>query len=1097
MAKLYALLVGINEYHPQSEVSNLDGCVNDMLAMKAFIERNYADLSPDIVTLKNSQATTTNIIRTFREQLVQKARTEDIALLYYAGHGSFAPTAPEFEQFDGQRQDESLVCYDSRLPDHHDLTDKEIAVLLSEISSEAHTVLIVDACHSASISRKIGFSRNPMEDIAAEVNLGKRRFTPGKRGTRNLSSYLQDTNNFYTKLGDNLHIPRSKHLLLSACDRNEEAWETDDRRGLFTTTLLSVLEEDAAISYRDLFARVRRIVFDTARNQQPTLYPYEGFNPNTVFLRPTVLPNTKRHQIKYDIFEKAWRLELGAIHGLPASPDAMESILVGVYQGMGETATFVKNSQLSQIHIDESTLADVADLDKNQTYWGEMLTVPTQLLVNLEGHPSTVRWFLKKYNQDASPFINFAKKFRKAEYTLRVTRKKWTISLTATKKVITEIETDDQALSLVKKKLVHIADWENVANLTNPTSTINNSLEVEFLEETAPRTFETHTERDIVLDYPKVRAGEPTPTPIWYQIRVRNVSDRDLYVSLFNLNAEFGVNVHFPNNVIPAQSDWVTLDNEHGLIIEDENARQVTDAFKIIASTTAFDDYKYLMKELNSSSRKAVKRRDFDQKIDDWYTETLTVNTVRGWGQVGVRPQKMGDITFEAHSTLTANLSVIAPSKGSRSVADPRNLNRIFGQSELVEVLSTESKRSRNVANPATIFELSDISGASQLADNPLKINIQTRNKSADTVLPVTLQNGFIVPIGTSLVRDDGTTEVSITKIPQEIDGLTKGPQKRSLGRALWFSLLKLTGVQSDVFKLRKLVFKNQIPERIKLHQPSVNSAKKILLVIHGIIGDTKTIVPNLAFLQEKGHYDLILTFDYENLNTKIEDIAKKLNKKLEKYGLGANDGKRFDILAHSMGGLVSRYLIEHVRKGDDLVDNLYMFGTPNGGSVFGEIPAYRDKLVKLLTIGLNFGKAWLGWVGTALSAVNKMLIGSAMVTKTLAQMSSESELIDKLNNSEPVSTKYTVVAGDISNYENIKEVRLARLVEQVLLKIGEAAHTKAPNDIAVLVEDIRKIPAEMNALKYDVCCHHLNYFESEEGLRMVSAVLIGLDDER
>ena len=101
-----------------------------------------------------------------------------------------------------------------------------------------------------------------------------------------------------------------------------------------------------------------------------------------------------------------------------------------------------------------------------------------------------------------------------------------------------------------------------------------------------------------------------------------------------------------------------------------------------------------------------------------------------------------------------------------------------------------------------------------------------------------------------------------------------------------------------------------------------------------------------------------------------------ELNKQLKAVGLGENDGKRLDILAHSMGGLVSRYLIEFIRK-DNLIDNLFMFGTPNGGSIFGEIPVFRDKLVQILTVGLNFGKAWLGWIGTALDFTNKILIGS------------------------------------------------------------------------------------------------------------------------
>ena len=418
----------------------------------------------------------------------------------------------------------------------------------------------------------------------------------------------------------------------------------------------------------------------------------------------------------------------------------------------------------------------------------------------------------------------------------------------------------------------------------------------------------------------------------------------------------------------------------------------------------------------------------------------------------------------------------------SRSIHPANQLSRLF-QETGAEILDFSEKGTRSVNNQS-IFELTNIKNPTALAEQPLLINLEKEVEENGTVIPVTMKDGFIIPIGTSEVLSNGKTQVKINEIPENIDALPSTQLKRGLDRALWFSLLKLVGLKEEVFKLRKVKYGNDgIAKRVTLHKTTVKRAKKVLLVIHGIIGDTKTIIPNLEFLQTKHNYDLIISFDYENLNTKIEDIAAKLNERLLEKGFSPKDKKQLDILAHSMGGLVSRYLIEFIRKGDTLVDNLYMFGTPNGGSIFGEIPVYRDKLVKLLTVGLNFGKHWLGWVGTALSAVNKVLIGSKTITITLAQMSTDSAFIDKLKDGKKGHTKYTIFAGDITEYDNIKEARLARFIEAVLLKIGNTANSSQPNDIAVLVDDIRAVPNHIQALKYDVCCHHLNYFESEEGL--------------
>jgi Caspase domain len=249
MSKLHALLIAINEYHPASKVSNLDGCINDLNAMKAFVKTNYEKLSPNIKTLTNAQATREGIIKAFDSHLIKKAQPGDTVLLFYAGHGSFAKTAEAFVPFDPKAQDETMVCYDSRLPGKHDLADKELAVLLSRIAAGVHVVVVVDACHSASITRS----------AVEEQQVGKTRFTPGRanEASRDLQTYLLEGDNYYAamwKAKKEVSIPRSKHLLLSACDRDQLASETADRRGLFTTTLLSVLADNKDISYSDLFA---------------------------------------------------------------------------------------------------------------------------------------------------------------------------------------------------------------------------------------------------------------------------------------------------------------------------------------------------------------------------------------------------------------------------------------------------------------------------------------------------------------------------------------------------------------------------------------------------------------------------------------------------------------------------------------------------------------------------------------------------------------------------------------------------------------------------------------------------------------------------
>ena len=104
----------------------------------------------------------------------------------------------------------------------------------------------------------------------------------------------------------------------------------------------------------------------------------------------------------------------------------------------------------------------------------------------------------------------------------------------------------------------------------------------------------------------------------------------------------------------------------------------------------------------------------------------------------------------------------------------------------------------------------------------------------------------------------------------------------------------------------------------------AVAGASRILMYIHGIIGDTRGMVSSArpghlalgAFVEPVGdRYQLLLAFDYENINTPIDETARDLKGRLAAVGLGERHGKALDVVAHSMGGLVARWMIERGRR--------------------------------------------------------------------------------------------------------------------------------------------------------------------------------------
>jgi pimeloyl-ACP methyl ester carboxylesterase len=279
-----------------------------------------------------------------------------------------------------------------------------------------------------------------------------------------------------------------------------------------------------------------------------------------------------------------------------------------------------------------------------------------------------------------------------------------------------------------------------------------------------------------------------------------------------------------------------------------------------------------------------------------------------------------------------------------------------------------------------------------------------------------------------------------------------------------------------------------------------VAEAQTIVLFLHGIIGDTRGMVrsaycsePRLADL-----YDLVLAFDYENLNTSIEQTALDLQGRLKAVGLGPGHGKRLHILAHSLGGLIARWFIEHL-DGKAVVEHLVMLGTPNAGSPWPRVQA-------LATAAIGLALNALTAVSWPLSLLGGLVNGIEAIDVTLDQMEPGTQILDSLWHSADPHVHYTVIAGNTSVREEAlrsesqpeQPRRIERLLEHlslqyVLRKTTALAFFGQPNDIAVSVASITHVPLEREprpAIK-EIACDHMTYFQTDASLRMLTDLVI------
>lgn len=304
LKQCYALLIGINQYE-HSSVPDLDGCLQDAERFRTYLEAEVDTKAYELhlKTLYSDQApypTRANIIEQIQQHLGQ-AKEGDLALLFYAGHGSRERVPVHFYEADGNFQ--TLVPQDARQEDStgqpiRNILDKELRLLFHKIhqATAPQIIFIQDSCHATGSTRQHEQQKvvnQALEEVQQQMNqeFGVTRSAPPIPVPRftHPTDYEASTNiwtdldaatlaQYYTAFANDIdlletiltnsnerqqspfeqHIPAAPHLHLAACAKNEYAYELKGKGGIFTANLLEILSQtNNNISYQDVFNRIR------------------------------------------------------------------------------------------------------------------------------------------------------------------------------------------------------------------------------------------------------------------------------------------------------------------------------------------------------------------------------------------------------------------------------------------------------------------------------------------------------------------------------------------------------------------------------------------------------------------------------------------------------------------------------------------------------------------------------------------------------------------------------------------------------------------------------------------------------------------------
>ncbi len=275
-----ALLIGINRYKIPG--ADLRGCVNDVKNMKGVLTQMYGFASKD-VSVMTDFAATTKAMKAAISKLVRDARSGDVVLLHYSGHGA---NVIDVNGDEPDRRDEILCPTD--LDWHKPLLDDWLRTTFNRLRAGVSLTVIMDCCHSGSNTRVLlppdapsipRFLPNPLDIMEAES---------GRKLRGKVKGSLRASATAKRKKSDivDANIPE---LLVTGCrdtQTSADAYIGGSYNGALTYCVVETLKAaGGTISYRQMHQGTIKRLKEEGYNQVPQL---EG--RSVKFDRPFLAP---------------------------------------------------------------------------------------------------------------------------------------------------------------------------------------------------------------------------------------------------------------------------------------------------------------------------------------------------------------------------------------------------------------------------------------------------------------------------------------------------------------------------------------------------------------------------------------------------------------------------------------------------------------------------------------------------------------------------------------------------------------------------------------------------------------------------------------
>ena len=349
-----ALIVAVSKYPANSGWGELSSQNDVKLIKEALLRQGFKE--QNIAVVSDKQATLEGISKAMDQYLIQKAQPGDIAVFHFSGHGQ---QIEDDNGDEGDALDESIIPYDAPAeyrpgPDKHfrdDLMSQKLSQLRSKLGEKGSLLVLIDACHSGTMTRGGGRTRGTSQIYASPT------FKTKQGKVRTL------TDNAYNIINE------GKGMAIMACyfasspqEQNQEAVLPD---GTGTGSLSLAFSRALAKSgknttYRGLFDNIKVEMSSLVSQQTPLA---EGDLDYAIF-GGTGVDKPSYYIIQKDAKTNVLTIPVGKIFGIfenttlklyktdTRDTGAVKPIATGIITTAGEYSSEIKlNAKLSDAEI--------------------------------------------------------------------------------------------------------------------------------------------------------------------------------------------------------------------------------------------------------------------------------------------------------------------------------------------------------------------------------------------------------------------------------------------------------------------------------------------------------------------------------------------------------------------------------------------------------------------------------------------------------------------------------------------------------------------------------------------------------------------------